>query len=185
MTASNIHIVAPAFGFPAQSDAESFGSAVWLWMHAVKLNDRPLYALDHMLMPAIQLGQYVLVVEVDAGGAKRPIGYLGWANLSAEAEARYVNNAITGLTREDWNSGDRMWFIDFVTPFGDASKAHAVWKPLFAKASGRFMYHRSHERGVTVRHFIGADVASQDAQAWWVKRPILAVADQASTAQHR
>ena len=85
MAAPNMHLVAPAFGHLAASDAESFGSAVWLWMQAAKLHDRPLYALDRVLLPAIQLGQYVLVMEIDDAGAKRPIAYLGWANLSAEA----------------------------------------------------------------------------------------------------
>jgi cytolysin-activating lysine-acyltransferase len=126
MAAPNMHLVAPAFGHLAASDAESFGSAVWLWMQAAKLHDRPLYALDRMLLPAIQLGQYVLVMEIDDAGAKRPIAYLGWANLSAEAEVQYVISPITSLTREDWNSGDRMWLIDFVAPFGNASKLHAA-----------------------------------------------------------
>ena len=173
MTVPNTHLVAPALGHPAISDAESFGSAVWLWMQAAKLHDRPLYALDRMLLPAIQLGQYVLVMEIDDAGAKHPIAYLGWANLSAEAEARYVINPITGLTREDWKSGDRMWLIDFVAPFGDASKLHAASKPLFAKASARFMYHRSHERGVRVGHLVGTHVTPQDAHAWWKQRPIV------------
>jgi cytolysin-activating lysine-acyltransferase len=175
MAAPNMHLVAPAFGHLAASDAESFGSAVWLWMQAAKLHDRPLYALDRMLLPAIQLGQYVLVMEIDDAGTKRPIAYLGWANLSAEAEAQYVISPITSLTREDWNSGDRMWLIDFVAPFGNASKLHAASKPLFAKASARFMYHRSHERGVRVGHLVGTHVTSQDAHAWWKQRPILSV----------
>ena len=176
MTTSEFHIAAPAFNLPAQSDAESFGSSVWLWMHAAKHNNRPIFALEHMLLPAIHLGQYILVLEQSAStGVRRPIGYLGWANLSAEAEARYVQNPITGLTRNDWNSGDRMWFVDFVAPFGHAAKVHSLWKPLLAKSSGRFMYHRSNERGVQVRQFTGAQVSPEEAQQWWAQRPILAV----------
>lgn len=176
MTASTTHIVAPAFNLPATSDAESLGVAVWLWMHAPKHNTRPLFALEHGLLPAIHLGQYVLVIEKDTQtGARRPIGYLGWANLSAEAEARYVDNPITGLQRDDWNSGDRMWLIDFVAPFGHAAKVHATWRPLFAKAVVRYMYHRSNERGVQVREITGLQVKPDEARQWWAQRPILAV----------
>jgi cytolysin-activating lysine-acyltransferase len=175
MTTPSFHIVAPAFNLPAQSDAESFGSVVWLWMHASRHNHHPLFALEHTLLPAIHLGQYVLVIEINTqSGARRPVGYLGWANLSAEAEARYIQNPITGLNRDDWNSGDRMWFTDYVAPFGNTTKVHALWKPLFAQASSRYMYHRSNERGVHIRQFVGARVTPDDARQWWTDRPMLA-----------
>lgn len=176
MTQATYHVIAPAFNHPAASDAESFGSAVWLWMNATPHSQRPLFALEHMLLPAIRLGQYVLVIEKSSGtGALRPVGYLGWANLSAEAEARYVNKPITGLQSDDWNSGDRMWCIDFMAPFGNASPIYNQWKSLFASASARYLYHRSHERGVQVRQFKGARVTSDQAHQWWATRPILAV----------
>jgi len=175
MNSSEFHIVAPAFNLPAQSDAESFGSAVWLFMHGGRHNSQPLFALEHTLLPAIQLGQYILVLEKNASnGPGRPVGYLGWANLSAEVEARYVQNPVTGLTRDDWNSGDRMWFTDFIAPFGQAAKVHGIWKPLFASISSRYLYHRSNERGLQVRQFVGAKVAPDTARAWWAQRPILA-----------
>lgn len=77
----------------------------------------PLLALDAMLLPAIRQQQYVLVLE-EAGTGSRPIGYLGWANLSAEAESRYLHGLTGALTAHDWNSGDRMWFTDFFAPPG-------------------------------------------------------------------
>jgi cytolysin-activating lysine-acyltransferase len=176
MTTHPFQTIAPAFNAPATSDAESFGSAIWLWMQSNKHCDRPLFALKDMLLAPIQLGQYVLVMEHTPHGAgRRPIGYLGWANLSAEAEARYVDNPLTGLRREDWNSGDRMWFIDFVAPLGHAAQVHATWKPLLAHSSGRYMYHRSNERGVQIRKFVGARVSAQEASHWWAQRPVMAV----------
>ena len=119
MTVPNTHLVAPALGHPAISDAESFGSAVWLWMQAAKLHDRPLYALDRMLLPAIQLGQYVLVMEIDDAGAKHPIAYLGWANLSAEASARFMHH-------RSHERGVRVGHL--VGTDVTARDAHAWWK---------------------------------------------------------
>lgn len=175
MTSALLHLVAPALNLPAQSDAESFGSVVWLWMHATNHNNRPLLSLEHALLPAIHLGQYILVTEQDPGtGAQRPVGYLAWANLDAQTEARYITNPLTGLRREDWNCGDRMWFIDFVSPFGNTTKVHGAWKRLLARSSGRYMYHRSNERGVRVRNFVGAEVTAEAARQWWAQRPMLA-----------
>jgi len=144
-------VISPACNHPAASDAESLGLATWLWMHAPKHNVRPLYALDHMLMPAIELGQYVIVIETNhETGAVRPVGYLSWGNLSPEAEALYV------------------------APFGHAAMVHATWRPLLATSSARFMYHRSHERGVEIRLCIGIRAQPHEARQWWAERPILA-----------
>lgn len=170
----SFQIIAPAFNLPPHSDAEAFGSAVWLWMHGPNHRNLPLTALDHMLLPAIRLRQYVLILEERPEGITRPIGYLGWANLSAEAESRYLRNPYQGLRNEDWNSGDRMWLVDFFAPFGDSQKVHALWSPFFANASVRYMYHRSHERGVTVRTLNGAQVDPAHARQWWTDRPMLA-----------
>jgi cytolysin-activating lysine-acyltransferase len=176
MSETALKIIAPAFGTSAHSDAEAFGSAVWLWMHGRKHNQIPLLALDHMLLPAIELRQYALLMEESAQGASRPVGYLSWANLSAEAEGHYLYTPAQGLTAADWNSGDRMWFVDFFAPFGHSRQLYSMTAPLMASISARYMYHRSHERGVTVRTFTGTKVQPAYARQWWAERPIQASA---------
>ncbi|MBU0587056.1 MAG: toxin-activating lysine-acyltransferase [Gammaproteobacteria bacterium] len=173
MKNSSFKIYAPAFDMPVHSDAEAFGVATWLWMHAKNHREVPLLALDHMLLPAINLRQYVLVLE-EAQHGTRPIGYLSWANLSAEAESRYLNNPLKGLSNQDWNSGDRMWCIDFFAPFGHSRQVLALCKPFFSKASARYMYHRSHEQGVRVMTFTGPRVDPAYARQWWADRPMMA-----------
>ncbi len=179
---TSLKIIAPAFNRPAHSDAEAFGSAVWLWMHGRNHCEIPLLALDHMLLPAIQQRQYVLLMETSAQGASRAVGYLSWANLSAEAEARYVANPARGLTAADWNSGDRMWVADFFAPFGHSRQMRTLLAPLMAGISARFLYHRGHERGVTVRTFTGAKVDPAYARRWWADRPMLAAPARPSAA---
>ncbi|HGD3358579.1 TPA: toxin-activating lysine-acyltransferase, partial [Morganella morganii] len=39
--------------------------------------------------------------------------------LSLENEVKYLND-VTSLIAEDWTSGDRKWFIDWIAPFGDS-----------------------------------------------------------------
>ncbi|MDO8770401.1 MAG: toxin-activating lysine-acyltransferase [Burkholderiaceae bacterium] len=174
MQSPSLRIVAPAFDLPSHSDAEAFGSATWLWMHAKNHRDIPLLALDHMLLPAISLRQYALVLEETQTGT-RPIGYLGWANLSAEAESRYLHSPFGGLSNLDWNSGDRMWFVDFFTPFGHSRQVYALLKPLFSGISARYMYHHSNERGVRVLTYTGSRVERAYARKWWTERPMRAV----------
>lgn len=175
MVNQHFKTIAPAFNLPAHSDAEAFGSVVWLWMHGTNHSNLPLAALNQVLLPAIQLQQYVLILDESQQAAK-PVGYLSWANLSAEAEQRYLHSPNLGLSPEDWNGGDRMWFIDFFAPFGHSAQMLALWKPLFASISARYMYHRSNERGVSVRTFTGARVDPAYARQWWTDRPMLAAA---------
>ncbi len=43
-------------------------------------------------------------------------GVLTWAVMSEEVEARWLLGS--PLEPSDWNSGDRLWFIQFVAPYG-------------------------------------------------------------------
>jgi cytolysin-activating lysine-acyltransferase len=160
---------------PLISEAEYFGSAAWLWMHSPNHRKLPLHALNDLLLPAIRLHQFVLVMEVLEQGS-RPIAYFGWANLNAQTESRYIRNPLSGLGPEDWNSGDRMWLTDYFVPFGHIGRVHKLLQSLMCKASLRYLYHRSNERGVRVCTFTGAQVDPAYARQWWIERRMLASA---------
>jgi cytolysin-activating lysine-acyltransferase len=68
-----------------------------------------------VLLPIIKRQQYVLIEEKG-----RPIFFLSWAWMSEEAERRYLTQETVVLPEEDWCNGDRMWFRDFIAPFGHA-----------------------------------------------------------------
>jgi cytolysin-activating lysine-acyltransferase len=59
-----------------------------------------------------------------------PIGFASWAYLSEEAEARFKAGA-RRLKPEDWKSGDRLWLIDVIAPFGGGD---AILKELRERA---------------------------------------------------
>lgn len=65
------------------------------------------------VLPAIRANQYALLTRDNY-----PVAYCSWANLSLENEIKYLND-VTSLVAEDWTSGDRKWFIDWIAPFGD------------------------------------------------------------------
>ena len=168
-------LIAPLAGESVPSEAENFGSAAWLWMHSKNHCQLPLLALNDLLLPAIRLHQFLLVVEVLETGS-RPVAYLAWANLNAQTESRYISNPRAGLSANDWNSGDRMWFTDYFAPFGHVGRLHKLGQSVMKNASARYLYHRSNERGVRVLTFSGADLDPAHARQWWGARPMLASA---------
>ena len=175
---SSWKVIAPALiqsqeGADVPNDAEIFGSAVWLWMQGPNHRNLPLHALDRLLLPAVRIQQFALVMETDAQ-TTRPVGYMAWANLGAQAESRYIASPLYGLNEEDWNSGDRMWCTDFFAPQASPHRVQRVLAPLFARASFRYMSHRSNERGAKVFTFRGAQVDPAYARQWWTDRPMLA-----------
>ncbi len=173
MQTQHYRIIAPAFDLPPRSEAEAFGSATWLWTHSKNHCVVPLLALEDLLLPAIARRQYVIVLK-KTGKVTRPVGYMSWANLSADAESRYLHNSSLGLHGDDWNSGDRMWLIDCFAPFGDVAAVIRLCKPLFARVSARYINHHSNERGLTVRTVTGGKVDRTYAKQWWSERPMLA-----------
>lgn len=166
-------ITAPALNRPPHNEAEALGTAVWLWMQSPDHRALPLEALQKLLLPAIQAGQYLLVHTRTAAG-KQPVAYMSWANLDARAESRYLAHPLRGLQRPDWQSGDRMWVTDWVTPFGHALALRAVVLKLLPQVCFRYLHHRGNERGLRVKTYRGRAIHPDQARQWWLARPMLA-----------
>ncbi|MEK9802562.1 MAG: toxin-activating lysine-acyltransferase, partial [Curvibacter sp.] len=113
----------------------------------------------------------------------QPVAYLSWAHLSAEAESRYLDHPLRGLQPADWRSGDRMWAIDWITPFGHAHALRASILRLLPQVCFRFLYHRGNERGLRIKTYRGRAITAEQARQWWLARPMLA-ATQAGTPAH-
>ena len=169
MRIGNLDVVAPGLVDEPWNEAEAFGSAVWLWMHSAAHRDVPLHTLNALLLPAIKHRQFVL-----ASQAGQPVFYLAWANLSAEAERRYLHNPPVCMPQDDWASGDRMWVLDWVAPFGHTHQmSRLVTRRLFAGRCFRALYHRrSLGSGPRVKDFAGIAVMPQEARAWFETHPV-------------
>ncbi len=68
--------------------------------------------LEWLVMPPLMLRQSRLFRKDGA-----PVGYATWAYLSDEAEDRFKNGA-RRMRPDDWKSGENLWLIDLVAPFG-------------------------------------------------------------------
>lgn len=92
------------------------GAVAWLMMQQAGARHTLLSELDWRVMPALVQEQAKLYMRDSA-----PIAYVSWAKLSDTAAQRYIE-APHHLTAADWKSGDQIWLIDLVTPFGAAAE---------------------------------------------------------------
>jgi cytolysin-activating lysine-acyltransferase len=173
MQSGNLIITAPALNASGHSETEIFGSIVWLAMQAKNKNTLPLHDLSQWLLPALRSQQFILASE-RRDGKTRPVAYMSWANLTAEVESRYVNNPDEGLNPPEWAGGDRMWVIDWITPFGHSPAFSRAVCASLANSCARSLYHRGGHRGLRVQLFRGEHVSLEQAKQWWEERPILA-----------
>ncbi len=171
MRINNFDITAPAVLGGTFSEAEVLGSTVWLWMHSPTHREAPLQVLSTLLLPAIKTGQFVLAVE-----NSKPIFFLSWASMNEEAESRYLNNPPHCMQEADWASGERMWILDWVAPFGHSHKMiHLLKRHLSGQRWMRYLHHRGNERGLRVKTFKGIGVMPEEARFWFETHPVAAL----------
>lgn len=163
----DVHIIAPALTGQTVDEAFVLGSAVWLWMHSPMHRETPLLALQDVLLPAIKQRQFVMVFENN-----RPVFYLSWASLNEETEARYLQKDVMHLSTDEWASGDRLWFIDWVAPSGHTRlMQNWVRSRLFAgRFCARSLYHKP--GGKRIQTIRGLAVLPAVARAWFDDHPV-------------
>ncbi|WP_380184727.1 toxin-activating lysine-acyltransferase [Kalamiella sp. sgz302252] len=164
-------ICAPMILGGTLSEAEVFGASVWLWLHSAQHRDIPLHCLPDVLLPIIKRQQYALVSR-----AAKPLFFLSWMWLDEAAEQRYISEPAIMVQERDWACGDRLWFRDWIAPFGEnLAMARLVSKVLFPDRCVRSLYHRGAQLGLRVINFKGQQVSSAQARAWRAAHPLLSV----------
>ena len=149
-------------------EAEVLGSTIWLWSHSAEHEDIPVKLLPILLFPAITQQQFVLIFQ-----DKQPIFFAAWANLNEESEYRYLKNPAVYMKPEDWVSGDRLWFTDWVSPFGHSFAITRFFqRGLFKDQCGRGLYHRGNERGFRIVNFRGVNISQQAFDDWQQQYPV-------------
>jgi len=68
--------------------------------------------LEWMILPAILHKQFMLF----RNNKNNPLALIVWAKVSEEVEKTMLSGAIK-LRPQDWNSGDKIYIIDVITPF--------------------------------------------------------------------
>ncbi len=168
MNIQGIDLLSPAKLGGKFNEAEVLGSAVWLWIQSDTHKEISLKDLPSLLLPAIKLGQFVLAVEKG-----KPVFFLTWAEMNEMAEARYLDNPPEMMPLKDWQSGNRIWFFDWVAPFGHTHKMYRIMtQTLFTETYARSLYHRGYEKGLRVQNFHGHRYSSKQARQWFKAHPV-------------
>ena len=90
---------------------ESYGKILWLWSQSATHRGWPTYLQTRFVVPAIFHRQYYILEENGF-----PVAYFSWALLDLKTEKKYLLNP-NSLETEEWKSGDRFWFMDYISPF--------------------------------------------------------------------
>lgn len=165
----HLEIVAPRLLDGEFNEATVFGSAAWLWMHSDRHKNIPLHTLSTLLLPAIKHRKFLLASENG-----KPIFFVSWADLSEEAEMRYIKNSPEQMRDEDWCSGERMWILDWIAPFGHNNMMFKLMtRKFFAGLHMRTLYHRGSETGLKIKQMRGMAVLPEEANLWFERHPTI------------
>lgn len=171
MQIGKLTITAPGLRAIECQESEVFGQVVSLWTKAKAQSFVPLHGVTSMLVPALKHRQYIMAsAQIDR--ELKPVAYMAWANLSAEAEARYLRDPNIAIKPADWKSGDRMWIIDWFTPYGHAHAMRFAVGHLLAHRTARAIYHKSSLHSQHVLQLRGNEVSRWQAGRWWADRPL-------------
>jgi cytolysin-activating lysine-acyltransferase len=93
------------------------GPMTWLMLQQGATRNIFLGDLEWRLMPALVLDQARLHMKEES-----PVAFVTWAKLSQAAAERY-RQPPHRIAPADWKSGDEIWIIDLVAPFGGGQEA--------------------------------------------------------------
>ena len=80
-------------------------------------NNMRLKAVYDLIIPPLELGQYIIYEDKEV-----PLCWASWALLSDETSKLYAERKYS-LKAEDWDSGDNLWLVNIVCPYGGGSTA--------------------------------------------------------------
>ncbi|NVJ93348.1 MAG: toxin-activating lysine-acyltransferase [Methylocystaceae bacterium] len=92
--------------------ATLFGVITALMMDSPLHNKMSLVNLDWLVMGAIKANQYRVFRKEGV-----PVAFASWAFLSDERSKAFEKGEYI-LSGDEWNSGDNLWLVDLVAPYG-------------------------------------------------------------------
>ena len=92
------------------------GEVVWLLSQSPIHKQFFISDLEWFVMAPILAQQFRMFYAKD-----KPFGVLFWASVSPEVEQRLIQGGAK-LQPQDWKSGDKLWVVEVVAPFGGAEQ---------------------------------------------------------------
>ena len=88
------------------------GAAVWLMLSSSAHKHLFVTDFEWLVVPPILAKQFRLFRRNNV-----PVGFISWALLDDEVEARIINGSVK-LAPNEWTRGNKFWIIDVIAPFG-------------------------------------------------------------------
>ena len=95
--------------------SEVLGEIVWLMSQSPLHKQFFISDLEWFATTPILLQQFRLFYD------NKPIGVVFWATVNEEVEARLAAGT-SRMRPQDWKSGDRLWVVEVIAPFGGAEE---------------------------------------------------------------
>lgn len=92
------------------------GEVVWLMSQSALHKQFFIADLEWLVMTPVMLQQFRLFYD-----QTKPIGVAFWATVNEEVEQRLAAGT-TRMRPQDWKSGDRLWVVEVIAPFGGAEE---------------------------------------------------------------
>lgn len=96
----------------AFSKLPTLGPVAWLYSRTPDRRYQFLGDLDWTVIPALTLDQCRLFMK-----GKMPFAFVTWATVSDSVHQR-LESGVGKLAPHEWKSGNHLWIIDVVVPFG-------------------------------------------------------------------
>ena len=96
----------------SQEIYKRYGEMAWLWANSELHLNWSVRTQALLTIPPVKLNQFLILYDSE----RNPAAYCSWALFDATAEADYILNP-GQIKPNSWNKGDRLWFVDFVSPF--------------------------------------------------------------------
>lgn len=133
----------PAESSPPKTVSQMLGEITWLMSQSPLHRQLFISDLEWFAMPALLHEQYRVFY-----GPNAPAAVALWASVSDEVQARLENGAMK-LRPDEWRSGDHVWLIELVAPFGGVDEILAdLAANVFLGRS--FRYHTTTPEGARV-----------------------------------
>ena len=100
----------------AKTMSAVLGEIVWLMSQSQMHKQFFISDLEWFVMTPVLMQQFRTFYATD-----RPIGVVLWANVSDEVAERSAAGT-TKLRPQDWKSGDKLWVVEVIAPFGGAEE---------------------------------------------------------------
>lgn len=116
--------------------SEALGEIVWLMSQSPLHKGFFISDLEWMIMTPVLLGQFRLfhgpapqqplpaqvattIAPSTGTQTQQPMGVVLWGLVSEEVAER-LKQGVPKLRPQDWRSGDRLWVVEVIAPFGGA-----------------------------------------------------------------